>query len=123
MSQAKEFSERCYQLWRSEGEYKIRNVKVTETDDKGKKKERNEPVPYFYGIQWRHPHITMDKSNSTCCDQWRKNRHCAEWVVCLNQAMQVYTDREMLLSGIPTTIDGLHILRFTHPVLFEALFS
>ncbi len=37
--------------------------------------------------------------------------------------MQVYTDMDLLLAGIPSTNDGCHILRFAQPVLFEALFN
>ena len=104
-------------------EYGIQPVRLNGLGEDGQVKSIAYFIPCFAGILFRHPQISVDKTNSTCCDQFRKNRTTSEWVVCLNQAMQVYTELNMLLSGVPTTNDGCHIIRHEYPVLFEALFD
>ena len=79
--------------------------------------------PIFNGIYYRHRHIPADKSNSSCYDQIRKNRVNSEAVVCINQAMQVFTDFQMLSAGIPTTNDGCNLIRHGNPTLFETKFT
>ncbi len=68
---------------------------------------------------YQYDTVAVEKQQSTCVDQLKVGRKNSELVISLNQTLQCYNDVTLMVSGVPTTADLVHLVRLHVPHLFD----